>query len=85
MEKAVEINRIHKVSGDTPTKAFVDIVLNGLVITGLRVVDGKNGLFLGMPRRQGKDGKWYDTVFPLSKEVHQELSEMVLEAYKEGE
>jgi DNA-binding cell septation regulator SpoVG len=46
------------------------------------VVDGSKGLFVSMPRHQGKDGKWYDTVTTSTKELKQQLAEVVLEAYK---
>jgi stage V sporulation protein G len=78
-----EINRIHKLDGDSKLKAFVDISLGGLVITGLRIVEGQKGLFLGMPRHQGKDGKWYDVVHPVDQEAHQQLQEFILSAYNE--
>ncbi len=85
MEKCekFEITRIHRLEGESKLKAFVDVTLAGFEIRGLRVVDGQNGLFVGMPRSQGKDGRWYPTVSALSKEVQQELSEAVLEAYQQ--
>ncbi|MDD5432709.1 MAG: SpoVG family protein [Candidatus Omnitrophica bacterium] len=83
MDSEIQVSRIHKLDGESKTKAFVDISLGGIVVKGLRIVDGVNGLFVSMPRRQGKDGKWYNTVYPVSKEMHQELSELVLAAYKE--
>ena len=79
----IQVNRIHKVDGDSKLKAFVDISLAGVVISGLKVVDGSNGLFVGMPRHQGKDGKWYNTVYPASKEMQQEINDLVLAAYNE--
>ncbi len=79
----IQVSRIHKVEGDSNLKAFVDISLAGIVIKGLRIVNGKNGLFLGMPRHQGKDGKWYPTVYPETKEIQQELSDLVMQAYQE--
>lgn len=76
------VTRIHKLDGDGPTKAFCDIsVLDSLVINGLRVVEGKNGLFVGMPSEAGKDGKYYHTVIPLRREVKDEIERLVLEAY----
>lgn len=81
--QAIEVSRVYKVEGDSNLKAFVDISLAGLVIKGLRIVSGKKGLFLGMPRHQGKDGKWYSTVYPTNKEVQQELTELVMQAYQE--
>jgi stage V sporulation protein G len=85
MEKTqtIAVSRIHRIDGDSKLKAFVDISLGGIVIKGLRIVDGSNGLFLGMPRHQGKDGKWYPTVYPETKEVQQELTDLVLGAYQE--
>ena len=50
---------------------------------GLRIVEGKNGLFVGMPARKGKDDKWHDTAYPLTKEFRESLNEVVLEAYEE--
>ena len=79
----IQVSRIYKVEGDSNLKAFVDISLAGIMIKGLRIVNGKNGLFLGMPRHQGKDGKWYPTVYPATKEIQQELSDLVLQAYQE--
>lgn len=80
-DKRIEVSRIHKIDGDSKLKAFADVLLSGVLIKGLRVVDGSNGLFVGMPRHQGKDGKWYDTVIPATKEIKQELTDLVLAAY----
>ena len=69
--------------GESPLKAFCDVAINNqLVIKGVRVVDGRHGLFVSMPRQQGKEGRWYDSVVPLSPEVKAQLSELVLEAYQ---
>jgi len=76
------VTRMHKLNGDGALKAFCDIsVLDSLVINGLRVVEGKDGLFVGMPQETGKDGKWYNTVIPLSREIKDEIEKVVLEAY----
>ena len=82
-ENDIEVSRIYKVDGDSKLKAFVDIAVNGVVIKGLRVVDGAKGLFVSMPRHQGKDGKWYDTVYPVTKEKKQQLNEVILAAYQQ--
>jgi len=81
-ENTIQVSRIHKLKGDSKLKAFVDISLGGIIIKGLRIVSGSNGLFVGMPRHQGKDGKWYPTVYPATKEIQQELNELVLTAYQ---
>jgi len=74
--------RLHKLDGTSSTKAFCDLsVLDSLVIKGLRVVEGEKGIFVSMPREEGRDGKWYNTVIPLRREVKDEIEKLVLEAY----
>jgi stage V sporulation protein G len=82
-ENAIQVSRIYRIDGDSKLKAFVDISLGGVVVKGLRIVDGSNGLFVSMPRHQGKDGKWYSTVYPTTKELLKQLSDLVLTAYQE--
>ena len=79
----VKVVRLHRLDGDSKTKAFCDIAIGEYIVKGLRVVKGEKGLFLSMPQEQGKDGRWYDTVCPSSKEARQQLSELVLAAYQE--
>ena len=81
-----KVERIHKLDGNGATKAFCDIsIANTFLIKGLRIVSGKEGLFVSMPSEQGKDGKWYDTVHPLSRSVRQQLEDIVLSAYEDRE
>jgi DNA-binding cell septation regulator SpoVG len=82
-DNAIQVSRIYRLDGESKLKAFADVSLAGIVIKGFSVVNGSNGLFVGMPRHQGKDGKWYNTVYPTTKELKEQLSEVVLTAYKE--
>ena len=76
------VSRIHILDGTGATKAFADIgICDALIIKGFTVVEGKDGLFVMMPRESGKDGKWYSVVVPLSREVKDEVERIVLEAY----
>lgn len=78
------VTRIHKLDGSaaTKTRAFCDVsILDSLVVHGFRVVQGKEGLFVGMPQEVSKDGKWFSTVVPLKREVKDEIERVVLEAY----
>lgn len=80
----VKVERIHPLNGEGATKAFCDLlILDTFLVKGLRVVQGSEGLFVSMPREQGKDGKWYDTFFPVSKEMRKGLQELVLESFEE--
>jgi stage V sporulation protein G len=85
MDYALDLRvvRLHRFDGDSKTKAFVDVGIGDFIVKGVRVVQGEKGLFLGMPREQGKDGKWYDSFFPATKEARDNLAVVVLAAYQE--
>ena len=76
------ITRLHKINNGNALKAFVDISVNdALLIKGLRIIDGKNGIFVSMPQELAKDNKWYDTVRCLNDEIKEQISQEVLSAY----
>lgn len=78
----IEVSRIHKLDGTGSTKAFCDVsIADCFMIKGLRIIEGRDGLIVVMPREEGKDGKWYNTVIPLKREVKDEIERIVLEAY----
>ena len=83
----VRVERITKWEGEGSTRAFCDVAIaEAFLIKGIRVVQSKEGeLFVGMPREQGKDEKWYSSFLPLSKEAHKQFSEVVLAAYHAAE
>ncbi len=79
----LEIKRVTKVEGTSATRAYCDVAIGGTyLVKGVKVVNGKNGLFVSMPGEKGKNGQWYDTLVPLTKEARERLSEVVLEAYE---
>jgi len=64
-------------------KAFANVVLDDkLLLKGVKVVEGKDGLFVAMPQQKGKDDKWYEAVTFLTEEGKEALQEAVLKAYK---
>lgn len=80
----IQVQRMYRFDTDRPLKAFVDIIVNdSLLIKGLRVMEGKKGIFVSMPREQAKDSKWYDMVRCLTQEVRDDITTVVLNAYSE--
>jgi len=78
--------KVIKLDTQNSLKGFASITLDEeLVIKGLKIVDGKKGLFVSMPNEKGKDDKYYDTVFPLNKELRSDIEDAVLDAYDEAE
>lgn len=78
-----KIQRIHRLDSASSLKAFVDISINDiLLIKGFRILEGSRGLFVSMPKDQGKDKKWYDTVKFLSRESRADVSQKIMEEYE---
>lgn len=65
-------------------KALATIVLNDqLVIRGLRVIEGENGLFVGYPNDpffKGEDLR--SVVFPITRALREHIENCVLEKYQ---
>ena len=79
----IKVVRLHRFDGDSKLKAFADVSIGDFIIKGLRVVQGEKGLFISMPQEKAKDGKYYNTFSPATKEAREQLAETVLTAYQE--
>ena len=77
----IEVVDIRKIVGDGKLKAFADVKLGDcLVVKGFCVMEGKKGVFVSMPRKASKDGRWFDIVEP-DEPVKREIENRVLESY----
>ena len=62
-------------------RAFFDLRTNeGIVIKGFKLVEGVNGLFVGMPSQKGKDDEFFDTVF-MEREIRDKLNDLAMDEY----
>ena len=78
----IKVLKIHRLSQEGRVKAFVDLGINDvLLIKGLKVVEGKKGLFVSMPSEQGKNERWYERVRCLNEDISAQISQKVLEAF----
>lgn len=57
-----------------------DLTVNGVKIYGCRVVEGKNGDFIGFPSRKGSDGKYYSYAYAA---LDPDATSLVLSAVEE--
>ena len=64
-------------------KALATVVLNDqLNLRGLRVMDGKDGLFVGYPVDPFYKGEEYRSIFfPITRELREEIETAVLKEY----
>lgn len=72
-------------SASSKTKAFVELKLDDvLIVKGLSLVEGKNGLFLSFPSSKGKDNKYYNSVYSLNKDWGSDLEKACIKKYNEA-
>ena len=80
----IKVLKIHRLADDSRIKAFVDLGINdALLIKGIRIIQGKKGLFVSMPTEQGLNERWYERVRCLNDDIRFLISQKVLEAYNE--
>ena len=84
MATGVTVKRLVKFDGEGSVKAYCDVAIEEqFLVKGVRVVNGKKGTFVSMPRQQGKNGQWFDSVEVLTPEAKASLDRVVLDAYQQ--
>lgn len=64
-------------------KAFVSLVFDhDFMINDIKVIQGRDGLFLSMPSRRKKNGEFKDVAHPLNNRTRRLLEETVLAEYR---
>jgi len=79
----IEVICMHRLDNGGSLKAFADLQFDdAFVVKGFKVVEGKDGLFVGMPSEVGKNGKWFDIFMPLTDEIKQDIEDALVQAYE---
>ena len=69
---------------DSNLRAFADVTVDGLVtIKGVKVIDGKNGLFASMPSVKDRNDE-YQSVCTIAKDHWQEFNDILVADYGEA-
>lgn len=69
-------------AGAPSIKAYANITLDDIiVIRDIKIVDGKNGLFIAFPNRKMPNGEYKDIVFPITKEAREQIIKIILDEY----
>lgn len=70
---------------DERLRAYVSMTLdNALVIKDIKIVEGKNGLFVSMPSRRRKNGKYQDIAHPINTDFRKEVETRIFDEYREA-
>ena len=64
-------------------KAFVSVVFDHcFMVNDIKIIRGRQGLFISMPSRKKKNGEFKDVAHPLNNETRQRIEGLVLAEYE---
>lgn len=76
--------RIKKVSSGSKMKAVASVAFdNAFVIHDIKVIEGREKLFIAMPSRRTPDGEFRDIAHPINSKTRDELENAIIEKYYE--
>lgn len=78
--------RVRKVSSAGKMKAVVSVTFDeAFVVHDIKVIEGKERLFIAMPSRKTADGEFKDIAHPINTELRETLQNVILKKYEETE
>jgi stage V sporulation protein G len=81
----IEVKVHHLHNQNNGLLAFASVTLNNcLAIKDIAIRDGKNGPWVAMPSRKDSEGKYRDTVHPITKEFREKLYGAILAEFAGG-
>jgi stage V sporulation protein G len=76
--------RIRQVTSESRLRAVASITIDEcFAVHELRIIEGKEGLFVAMPSRQVGDGTFKDIAHPINVETRKMIEDAVIAKYQE--
>lgn len=70
-------------NSDSQLKAIASIVIDGcFAIHDIKIIEGKDGLFIAMPSRKTAEGNFKDIAHPINSEARAMVKEAIIERYQ---
>jgi len=82
----VEITEVRakRIDGDNRLVGIAAITIdNCFVVHELRIIEGKNGLFVAMPSRKMPNGDYKDVAHPINSETRAIIEKAVLDTFNQ--
>jgi stage V sporulation protein G len=77
--------RIRKVAGEGKLKAYVTVTFDDcFVVHNVKIIEGKNGVFIAMPSRKTSTGEYKDVAHPINPDFRVDLQKEILDKYDFG-
>ena len=76
--------RVRRVNSIGKMKAVVSVTFDEIfVVHDIKVIEGKEKLFIAMPSRRTKEGEFKDIAHPINQELRDLLQDLILTKYEE--
>lgn len=76
--------RAKRVNGENRLVGIAAITIDEcFVVHELRIIEGKDGLFVAMPSRKMPNGEFKDVAHPINTETRSQIEAAVLDAYNQ--
>ena len=67
-------------------KGIASVLLDDcFVIRDIRIIEGKDGLFIAMPSRKNADGEYHDIAHPINAETRKIFEDAIFAEYNKEE
>lgn len=74
--------RLRKLPTEGKLKAIVSVTFdNEFVLHDIKIIEGKESLFLAMPSRRLPNGEYRDIAHPISAEARKQIEDVVFKEY----
>jgi len=85
MSEITEV-RVYRIENNGDLKAFASVTFNNaFVVHGIKILQGRDGLFIRMPSTKNKKtGEFKDVFHPINQPARENLTNAVLSKYSEG-
>ncbi|MCL2521138.1 MAG: septation regulator SpoVG [Spirochaetaceae bacterium] len=78
--------RVRNVSVTGKLKAYVTVTFDdAFVVHNVKVIEGKDGIFIAMPSRKTKKGDYKDVAHPISTDFRGHLQQLIISEYTKTE
>ncbi len=65
-------------------KAFCSVVFDDVfIVHSVKIIQGKENLFVAMPSQETKNGEFRDTAHPIDNDFRLKMEEIILRKYRE--
>lgn len=77
---------IRKVANAGNFLGSASVTLDGaVIINDCKIMNGKNGKFVSLPERKGKDEKYYNVVWVVDNRLREDITAKILEEFEKAQ